>query len=65
MITIKERFDSKELIKIFNSLENQNYTPMWIDPCCVFVCLIDGKVIKYEYNPDTNRIMQKVISEML
>lgn len=63
MITLKERFDSEKLIKLFDSLVNQNYSPLWVDPYCVFVCSING--INYMFRAENNKIKKEIIGDSL
>lgn len=63
MITLKERFDSEKLIKLFDSLVNQNYSPLWVDPYCVFVCKIGNN--NYIFRINGNSIDKEIIGNSL
>ena len=63
MIVIEERYDNNKLIKTFNKLVKQNYSPLWVDPYCVFVCKIDNK--NYMFKAEHNKIDIKVIGDSL
>lgn len=61
MIILQERYDSKKLIQLFDNLVAKGSTPMWVDPYCEFVCLVNNKNYRFVYEPDTNRIYKELI----
>ena len=56
MIIIRERYDNKKLISMYNKLEKQGHSPLWNDPYCQFVCKIGNDNFKFTFNPNTNKI---------
>jgi hypothetical protein len=63
MIVLKERYDNSKLIKLYDKLVSKHYSPLWVDPYCVFVCKVDDK--NYIYRANGNKIDRKVIGEQL
>lgn len=46
-LMIKERNDSKHLMKLFKKFEKQGLYPMWNDPYCEFVVSTPKGVYRY------------------
>lgn len=63
MTVLKERYDNSKLIKLYDKLVFKQYSPLWVDPYCVFVCKVDGK--NYIYKAIDNKIIKKVIGDSL
>ena len=61
---IVERYDNNKLIKLFNKLDSEGYSPLWNDPYCQFVCKINNKNYKFTIKPDTNKIVKELIGIM-
>lgn len=58
---IKERYDSKELILLFNKYVQKGLSPIWVDPYCQFVCNIDN--VPYKFTQINNgKLTKEIIS---
>lgn len=61
---IIERYDNDKLIKLFNKLDSEGYSPLWNDPYCQFVCKINNKNYKFTVEPNTDKIVKELIGTM-
>ena len=44
---LNERYDSSELVALFNKYKNKGLSPIWVDPYCQFVCNISNTPYKF------------------